>query len=235
MGLIDGSTYELKTNDDPEDFNNHKYLQAFVDMLKIRDQNAFMQQLESMTDMDYFARFEAVNYLVGNPDCIRNNANNYYLYFTPAGKAYLIPYDYDRCFGINKDWNPSGDGMIGADPYTLSTPNGWCNNPLYTHTILESGIKKYQTMYKNWLQKVLDGKWFTYENFKPLYESYKSVYGLLTSPSKNLRLTGRAIDTSRFVFSEGGTKDFGSTWENISMKDYMDAKRQTALSNIGRI
>ncbi len=230
-GLYDGCTYELKTNDDPDEFNNHKDLTAFVDMLKIRDQNAFMQKLESMIDMDYFARFEAVNYLAGNPDCIRNNANNYYLYFTPAGKAYLIPYDYDRCFGINKDWNP-WEGMVYADPYTLDTTCGGCNNPLYTRTILEGGIKKYQTMYQGWLQKVLDGEWFTYAHFKPLYDSYKKTYNDLTAPSRNLRLE---LDTSRFYFSESGTEDFGSTWENISMEKYMEVKRRTALDLIDRI
>ena len=231
-GAFDGCTYELKTNDDPEDFNNHKDLKAFVEMLKIRDRNSFMQKLESMIDMDYFARFEAVNYLVGNPDCIRNNANNYYLYFTPAGKAYLIPYDYDRCFGINMDWNP-WDGMVRADPYTVDTPNGGCNNPLYTRTILQGGIKKYQTMYQGWLKKVLEGDWFTYANFKPLYESYKKTYNGLTQPSNKLSLHG--VDTSRLSFSESGTKDYGSTWENISMQDYMTEKRETALSLIDRV
>ncbi len=230
-GLYDGCTYELKTNDDPEDFNNHKYLKAFVDMLA-SDDATFMQKLESMIDMDYFARFEAVNYLVGNPDCIRNNANNYYLYFTPAGKAYLIPYDYDRCFGINMDWNP-WDGMVRADPYTVDTPNGGCNNPLYTRTILEGGIKKYQTMYQGWLKKILEGDWFTYANFKPIYENYKKTYSGLTQPSNKLRL--ERVDTSRFYFSENGTKDYGSTWENISMQDYLTEKRKTALARIDKI
>lgn len=232
VGMTDGCTYELKTNDDPAEFNNHKYLQALIDMLKIGDQNAFTAKLESMVDMDYFARFEAVNYLVGNPDCIRNNANNYYLYFTPAGKAYLIPYDYDRCFGINKDWNPSGNGMTETDPYTTSTPNGRCNNPLYTRTILEGGIKKYQTIYKGWLKKALDGKWFTYENFSPIYQSYKKTYGNLTAPSRNLDLQ---VDAGRLTFSEDGTRDFGSNWDNISMKDYLEAKRRSALAKINRI
>ena len=82
----------------------------------------FKTKFRSYIDMDYFARFEAVNYLLGNPDCIRNHANNYYLYFTPAdekGKftAYIIPYDYDRCLGVNYDWNPA-QSMVKFGPYT---------------------------------------------------------------------------------------------------------------------
>lgn len=230
VGEYDGATYELKTNTDPLEFNNHKYLQAFISMLN-SNQNTFTQQLESMIDMDYFTRFEAVNYLAGNPDCIRNNANNYYLYFTPAGKAYIIPYDYDRCFGINTDWNPSHSGMTDTNPYSSETPNGGCSNPLYTKTIFYGGIKKYQTMYKDWLQKILDGKWFTYENFKPIYDSYKNTYNSLTTPSRNVHLN---LDTSRFYFSEEGTNNFGST-ENISMKDYIEAKRRTLLNLINGI
>ncbi|MCH5351494.1 MAG: CotH kinase family protein [Clostridiales bacterium] len=235
-GIGDEYVYALKTNDDPtdKDFNNHKYLLAFINALGERDSALFSEKLESLMDMNYFTRFEAVNYAAGNPDCIRNNFNNYYLYFTPAGKAYIIPYDYDRCFGINKDWNPSGDGMISAGPYDTRShgANRQNSNPLYTKTVLSGGIAKYRSLYKSKLQSVLDGEWMTYDNFLSIYNAYKATYNGLTSPSQTIRNNcGGNIDWSRLGFTEDGTSNFGSSNSNISMRDYLTAKRRT-LENL---
>ena len=231
-GIGDGYAYSLKTNDDPTDpeFNNHKYLLAFIGALAEKNSTAFSQKLESLMDMHYFTRFEAVNYAAGNPDCIRNNYNNYYLYFTPAGKAYIIPYDYDRCFGINKDWNPSGNGMTQAGPYDIHSygSNGNNSNPLYTKTILSGGMAKYRKLYQTKLRLVLDGKWMKYENFLPIFNSYRSKYNNFTTPSQTIiDSCGGNIDWSRLNFSVDGTDDFGSNNLNISMQDYLAAKRKT--------
>ena len=236
-GIGDEYVYALKTNDDPtdKDFNNHKYLLAFIETLRENDRTAFAQKLESVMDIHYFTRFEAVNYAAGNPDCIRNNFNNYYLYFTPAGKAYIIPYDYDRCFGINKDWNPSGNGMTQAKPYDTKSlgANRLNSNPLYTKTILSGGIAKYRNLYKNKLRLVFDGEWMKYDNFLPIYNAYKATYNALTTPSKTIKDScGNNVDWSRLSFSEDGTDEFGSYNLNISMRDYLIAKRKTLESSI---
>ncbi len=232
----EGFSYDLKTNDDPEDFNNHKYLLALIEALKAPKSEAFSEKLETLVDMDYFARFEAVNYFVGNPDCIRNNSNNYYIYFTPSGKAYFIPYDYDRCFGINKDWNPSGNGMTGVTPYDTNSCNGAVTNPLYTKTILRGGMEKYQKSYQSKLQSVLDGRWFTYENFSKIYSGYKATYENLVTPSSLIQKNcSKNVDLGRLAFSDSGTNDFGSSQYNISMKEYMTKKRQTANRSINNI
>ena len=71
----------------------------------------------------------------GNPDCIRNNANNFYIYFRGDGKAIFIPYDYDRCLGITKDWNPH-NANTDLTPYTRQTAaRGNQTNPLYIKLI----------------------------------------------------------------------------------------------------
>ena len=221
--------YSLKTNDDPKDFNEHKYLIDFLTTLQMPKSEAFAEKLESILDMDYFTRFEAVNYLVGNPDCIRNNGSNFYLYFTPSGQTYIIPYDYDRCFGINSDWNPSKDGMTSLKPYALKTNYGTITNPLYTKTVLAGGMEKYQHMYQRRLHEVLDGEWFTYDNFLPLYKAYKTTYASLTMPSDYIvKSCGAYVKMNRFEFSELGTNNFASYVDNISMKDYITAKRGVA-------
>ena len=229
-------SYDLKTNNDREDpdYHHNQHLKDLVAMLQTNKNDAsFKQKLEALVDMDYFARFEAVNYLLGNPDCIRNNANNYYLYFTPEGRAIFIPYDYDRCLGINKDWNPSGSGMMYVKPYSTRTSAGDIKNPLYAKTILSSGLREYQQLYQSKLQLVLDGQWFNYSTFKAMYDNYSKNYASYAMPSDAIvQACKNNVSMDRFTFNEDGTKDFGSGNWNISTKDYMEIKRATALQYI---
>lgn len=231
--------YSLKTNDDreAEDYNHNKYLKDLINVLgENKNSSDFKEKLEGLVDMDYFARFEAVNYLLGNPDCIRNNSNNYYLYFLPdKGKAIFIPYDYDRCLGINQDWNPSGSGMMYATPFDTNSCCGGVSNPLYLKTILNGGISEYQNLFKEKLQEVLEGEWFTYEHFKGIYDNYLEIYKDFATPSTLIQNNcGGKVDCSRFYFSDKGASEsnYNSTNENISVSDYMRIKRQTALNSI---
>lgn len=228
--------YSLKTNDDrtSPDYNHHKYLIALIDALAV-DKNSpnFKSGLESIVDMDYFARFEAVNYLLGNPDCIRNNSNNYYLYFTPSGKAYFIPYDYDRCLGANMDWNPSGDGMISAKPFSTDSCCGGVSNPLYRKTILSSGLNEYKELYKNKLLEVLNGDWFTVESYSTLFNAYKNIYAELARPSERIiQSCASHIRAERFAFSLEESEEVWRNDVNISVRKYIEEKRQTAMKNL---
>ena len=227
-------TYSLKTNNDRSapDYQHNKDLKNLINVLKTsKSSTTFKTQLESVIDMDYFTRFEAVNYLLGNPDCIRNNANNYYLYFTPQGLAFLIPYDYDRCLGINYDWNPSGNGMINIEPFSQYGATGRINNPLYTKTILSSGITEYKNMFKDSLAELLETDWFDYQTFVTIYNNYFESYKDLAMPSQAIvnQISG-TIDCSLFYFGLGGAAEnqYNSTRENISTADYMRLKRITA-------
>ena len=226
--------YSLKTNNDRSDpeYKHNKDFKNFISILqKSPTADDFKSSLTSVVDMNYFARFEAVNYLLGNPDCIRNNSNNFYLYFTPAGKSFLIPYDYDRCLGINQDYNPSNSGMMYEEPFSIYTPNGKLTNPLYLKTILNNSMSEYKLLYTNKIKEVLNSEWFTYDHFQKMYLAYKNNYSSLAKPSEYIcnKINGR-IDYNRFYFSEDGAsqKDYGSTHCNISTSDYMRIKRETA-------
>ena len=237
-------TYSLKTNDDrtAEDYNHNAYLKAFIDMLKT-DKNApdFKDKLEAMVDMNYFARFEAVNYLLGNPDCIRNNKNNFYIYFVPVSdgkyetsKAYLIPYDYDRCLGADQDYNPKKDSMVNAKPYDVKGTDT-CRNPLYTKTILSGGREDYRALYTKSIKQILTGDWFKYENYQKLFEAYKANYASLAMPSKAIQQQcGNKIEMSRFVFSETESSAINRTDCNLTVKLYMEKKRATAEKSLDK-
>ena len=238
----DRFVYSLKTNDDREakDYNHHKYLKAFIEMLQT-DQNVatFKDKLETMVDMEYFTRFEAVNYLLGNPDCIRNNKNNFYIYFVPVtdgdytkSKAYIIPYDFDRCLGANMDWNPQ-DSMVNAKPYDTNGWAGKCSNPLYTKTILNGGKPEYKKMYKAKLELVLGGGWFNYDNYQKLYQAYAANYSSVAMPSQTIKnLCGGSIQMDRLVFSETESSKTNRTDVNLTVKLYFEKKRSTATKNI---
>ncbi len=227
-------TYALKTNDDrtAADYGHHKHLIALIETLNKTSKNDenFRTKVENVIDMDYFCNFEAVNYLLGNPDCIRNNANNYYLYFLPqSGKALIIPYDYDRCLGINVDWNPSGNSMTSIKPYAVNGAVGDTKNPLYTKTILTSGTEYYRNLYKSKLQNVLNGEWFTYDHFKATFQNYQNNYASLVTPSATIQQQcGGHIRMDRLEFSERGTKDKGSAEDNLTTQNYMGLKRAYA-------
>ena len=236
-------TYSLKTNDDrqAEDYNHNRYLKSFIEMLQTSvNASDFSDKLETMVDMDYFAYFEAINYLLGNPDCIRNNKNNFYIYFVPVSdgnysksKAYIIPYDYDRCLGANMDWNPQ-QSMVNAKPYDKSSWAGNNNNPLYTKTILVSG-STYRAKYTTALQTVLDGEWFTYANYQRLYNAYKANYNGLTQPSALIQqLCQSHIQMSRFVFSEVEGSNIEDQANNLSVQTYFLVKRNTATNNLDK-
>ena len=71
----------------------------------LEELSEFKSTFDSIVDADAFIKFAAMSWVIGNPDDLRNNYNNYYMYFNSSNdKAIFIPYDYDRCFGIMKDW-----------------------------------------------------------------------------------------------------------------------------------
>lgn len=220
-------SYSLKTNDDPEDFLGHEHLKAFLTAVGSNGSD-YYTNLEGVMDMDYFCRFEAVNYLVGNPDCIRNNYNNYYLYFTPDGVGYIIPYDYDRCLGVMRDWNPDGAGMTERTPLETANSAGTNANPLYLNTILKAGNNTYKTKFLKNLDMVLAGKWFTPEHYERLYKFYKRSYEKDARPNDHLFFSGQGLVTSRFVFSLKGVSDKSGTSANLSVAEYMRLKRIAA-------
>ena len=68
--------YDLKTNKAEAD---HTQMENLIAVLNKR--GVTKEEIASVVDMDNFLAFEAVTYFTGNPDDIRNDYNNYYIYF----------------------------------------------------------------------------------------------------------------------------------------------------------
>jgi spore coat protein CotH len=94
-----GGTFEFKCGADQE--LARQQFDDFVHKLNTYSNDVFYNWIESVMDIELFLRTYAVNVAVGMWDDYWNNANNYYLYFTPEGKVYFIPFDYDNTLGTS--------------------------------------------------------------------------------------------------------------------------------------
>ena len=109
VGNISGSyvpLYDRKTHKDDE--YDDAVLKAAINAISSGDYDRISQYV----DLEYLAISEAVGFVVGNPDSMRYNDNNFMIYMRRTdGKMVFIPIDNDRCFGITKDWNPKDANM----------------------------------------------------------------------------------------------------------------------------
>ena len=214
--------YEKKTNKKKDKTTGLRDFSSMINFIRdINEKDA--NQLGNYIDADYFAKFEAVNYILGNPDCIRNHANNYYIYFRKSdGKAIIIPYDYDRCLG-SKQWD-CYDGMSNGDitPFTRRTTlDGGLRNPLYTKLIVKGapyGEGSVLMKYRQNLLTVADSNTLKASTFNALKDKYKARYGKYTSGAIGGEL--------------GNCQSFDDNKMNMSYSDYVNAKLNVLRSNI---
>jgi len=164
--------YDIKTN---EDKNKGEDLRLFIKTYKSKRGTELFDFLNKTVEFEKFMRFNAMNYLFGNPDDFRYNNNNYYLYFDSSAQPKLtfIPTDLDKGLGI-VDWDPDGSQLKNILPYDDFTSIGQNNmSPLLQTTILST-----TPAFKNAYQKALEyplEKIFTYNNF---VEAYNKAYRL---------------------------------------------------------
>ena len=216
--------YDLKTN---KKDSNGEIMKNLIN--KLANSRITKEDIGDLVDMDYFVKYEAVSYFIGDPDDARNNYNNHYVYFLESsGKAIFIPCDLDRCFGVTKDWNPNGDGMVSVSPYSDMAAGAWemQANPLYKKTVCEGGyyIEEYTTALKD----VFNSKYLTFEKFEEIYNIAKGNYSSKTTPSK-LYYNGECHD---FSFSLERTKGLNTSDGNASVKEYLEAKKDWFLQYI---
>lgn len=172
--------YDLVTN---KNTSNHESLHGLIDTLNAG--NVQKEDIEAVVDMDSFLRFAAACYITGNPDDMRNDYNNTFIYFlADSGKAVFIPYDYDRCLGVNKDWDPSGNGMTLESPFDIMMmgTRHEQTNPLFLYTVCEGGyyIEEYAEILRGSFEKPL----LTVEAFNERYRQAEQMYAEDTEPSR---------------------------------------------------
>lgn len=218
--------YDLKTN---KKTSEHKSLKTLIRILN--GTNVTKDAITSLIDTDSYLAFSAVSYLLGNPDDMRSNYNNYYLYFrADTGKAVFIPYDYDRCMGITVHWNPTGDAVTSDNPFSaeLNSGNGAQQNPLILYTIAAGGY--FVEEYAQCLSAIVGGTWFRYDTFAAIYNITKANYSNATKPVKAFHNAGHL----KLSFDIDRTSSFSAN-VNISVREYLDAKLATLSFYMDRL
>lgn len=209
--------YDLKTNKKTSD---HAALCRLIEQLNREQPDR--DTLEQLVDMDAFLRYAAVSYLLGNPDDLRNNYNNSYIYFRgDTGQMLVIPYDYDRCLGITKHWNPTGDAVTTDSPFTLEMAAGLGQqeSPLFLSTVCQGGlyVEEYARLVEQLGSVVLDTA-----RFAEMADRARQLYAGDATPDRQFH-NGTGY---RFQFDATLSSDFAGQ-DNISFFDYAQAKLET--------
>lgn len=212
--------YDLKTNKKDSQHETLKNL-----LKKLNAGNMTKETFAQLVDVDNFISYAAVSYFLGNPDDLRNNYNNFYLYFLKSsGKAVLIPYDYDRCLGVTVDYNPSGHAMTRDDPFSDRREGAQGGpqdqeDPLFNYSVVKGGF--YVKEYADALTRVSQNSLLLPETFKQWFDRAKAHYGSEVTPSQDLHnVSWRDVsfDLYRTSPADGG--------DNMSFDDYIQAKMQ---------
>lgn len=216
-------TYDLKTN---KKTSEHESLKKLLSGLN--NGAVTKESFGNLVDVDYFLRYAAVSYFLGNPDDLRNNYNNCYIYFLKSsGKMIVIPYDYDRCLGVTVDYNPSGHAMTNENPFGdmaegKSDGPGKQESPLFLHSVVKGGY--YVKEFADVLEQVAANKLLKSDTFATRYYAASSLYGQDVTPERELHNAYNddyAFDLNHTDAATGGS--------NMSFKDYITAKMTNYL------
>lgn len=207
--------YDLKTNKKTSD---HSTLKNWLTELNYSTMTK--AHLAELVEMDQFLSYAAVSYFLGNPDDLRNNYNNFYLYLKPSGKAVIIPYDLDRCLGITYEWNPTGNAVTQIDPFTeeMAAVDGigaqGQQNPLYLYSVVRGGF--YVQEFADVLRRVEQNELLTAEAFERYFDRSSALYAGDETPSETLyNAQGRQFP---FTLEDG----IGG---NLSFENYVNQKK----------
>ena len=209
--------YDKKTNKKETDGKiDHS---AIKNMIKVLNQDTVTKNdVSSVIDMDYFVKYAAVAYFTGNPDDMRNNFNNYYVYFKKSdNKAIFIPYDNDRTFGITNGWNPTGNGNTTVNPYSKKAV-GYGSaqpNPVFIYTVDKDGY--FVNEYAKSLEKVAGNRYLTNATFNSVFNKAKANYSSLCKPGKSFE------NASGYKFSFNNTATNG----NMTFAAFLSAITKT--------
>lgn len=169
---IEGRTYQLQTNDKPDDdpkLQTYDDLAAFIRAIngvglpgdgKAKfDTSAFRASVEAIFDVRGFLRWAGVSNLLGAWDNYYRTPSNYYLYnsghasspkeFMAAPYFHWVPWDYDNSLGVD----PMGIEWQYGDIVDWTKTSGGGELPLIENLLANAELRAY---YLDHLEHVLD-------------------------------------------------------------------------------
>lgn len=180
-------SYDIKTN---KKTTNHGSLKNLISVINRNSLSAadYKNQIEQVMDMNYFMKYESIAYLLGNFDDMRNNANNYYLYFTSATNiAYVIPYDFDRCLGAGCEGKQDYMTNFAPESTKMQCNGAWQTINLYWRTVCASSdsnsghtnverVEAYRALYEKNIKDILNSQTFSTTSFTSFVNSFPASY-----------------------------------------------------------
>ena len=175
-------TYDIKTN---KKSTKHESLKNLISVMNKNSLSAaeYKTEIEKVMDMNYFMKYESIAYLLGNFDDMRNNANNYYLYFTSATNiAYVIPYDFDRCLGAGCEGRKDYMTDFAPESTKMQCSGNWQTINLYWRTVCTptdghpERIADYRALYEKNIKDILNSQSFSTASFTSFVNSFPSSY-----------------------------------------------------------
>lgn len=216
--------YDKKTNKKVYDDNGFVDHSVLKNMIKVLNQESVTKSdVSSVIDMDYFVKYAAAAYFTGNPDDMRNNFNNYYVYFKKSdNKAIFIPYDNDRTFGVTNGYNPTGDGNTTVNPYSKKAVGygRTQENPVFIYTVDKDGY--FVSEYAKALEKVAGSRYLVATTFNTIFNKAKNNYSSLCKPGKSFE----NANGYKFSFSNNTKTDKESSG-NMTFAAYLNAITNT--------
>ena len=204
--------YDLKTNK-KKNTTHTSLLNLFNLVNSTTNADSWKQDAEQLIDMNSFMKYEAIAYLCGNFDDMRNNANNYYLYITSGNtKAYFIPYDFDRCFGMGCEGRKDYMTNFSPESTKMQCNGDWQSINLYWRTVCTSTkshteykqVEDYRALYQKNIEDLINNKTISFTSFNSYVNSFHNSFSLNSEGSGN---------------------------DNISFKEYMDKKIKSITDN----
>ena len=174
-------------------------------------------EISKYVDLEYLAISEAVGFVVGNPDSMRYNMNNFMIYMRRTdGKMIFIPIDSDRCFGITKDWNPK-DGNMKLEMLDRKNSNNNNTIGLLLDTILAKTSNESQKLYVDFCNKIKESAWVSTSTFNKYFEMAKASYSdfsfSLTDSSNNYTFEKYITNKVKYIYpiTDSGSDNNGSS------------------------
>ena len=181
-------SYDLKTNKKTN--TTHTNLLNLFKVMndKTSDAATYKANIEQVLDIKGFIKYESIAYLCGNFDDLRNNANNYYLYFaSKTNMCYVIPYDFDRCFGAGAEGRQNYMTSFSPESTKMQCSDNWQSMNIYWRTICtttnaESGhasvkrVEEYRALYQKNIEDLLNNGVVSYNSFKTYVNGFPASY-----------------------------------------------------------
>ena len=216
-----GYCYDLKTN---KKKSTHEAIKNFIQKIQKTSVQDFYTFFHTDFDYDTMISYLSVSYLLGDPDDLRGNFNNTYLYFIPnTNQAVIIPTDNDRVLGsTGGSGNPTRHHGAKNNPFDAQTGYSLNDMPLFTKSIFEFGNNQIQKDYLDRIKEIIDAKWMDIDTFKKYYNQAAKNYSTCLQLGDMIRGTtiSFGLDEATNLASE----------DNLSIEIYLNTKKQTFLS-----